>query len=138
MKMLFFILLASSYNIWAQSAGYNPCGDSMSMMDGKCIPSMKQDTKEAKTMYIGSAGYNPCGDSGSWLDGQCVYSDEAVEINKLTGCKKEDNGQQISCPDGLYIKSSAVVDSIRTTVHGKDEKNSKDNKKRVSGTAIQQ
>lgn len=33
---------------------------------------------------------------------------------ELTDCQKGDDGKTISCPDGEYVKSSSVVDSVRS------------------------
>lgn len=33
--------------------------------------------------------------------------------NDLADCKKSDDSRSISCPDGLYIKSSSVIDATR-------------------------
>lgn len=49
-----------------------------------------------------------------------VEEEKAPQIkihgNELADCKKEDDGRKISCPDGEYIKSSSVVDSIREEI----------------------
>jgi hypothetical protein len=63
------------------------------------------------------------GIAGGWMD------------SNLANCKKEDDGTKISCPDGVYIKSPSVVDSIRSE-NLKERSLKKPNKNKLENKSV--
>ncbi|MFY7993673.1 MAG: hypothetical protein ACOVP4_10300 [Bacteriovoracaceae bacterium] len=103
--------------------------------EGDKVPSLAECMKNSSSLVSKSSGN---GDSFSqrYIEFSSEYQKQHQPqlSSSLDDCTKNDDEKSISCPDGIYTKSSSVVDSIR--VSGKDvssaEKQSKNKKSKAS------
>lgn len=59
--------------------------------------------------------------------------------HELEDCVKEDDGQKISCPDGVYVKTGSVVNSMRSSaVEGRGDLPKKNKAQKNQGSANEQ
>lgn len=69
---------------------------------------------------------------------QACYKDclggRVSSSSELHGCEKHTNGQSISCPDGVYIKSSSLNEDLN--IHIKDDVKSNGKSKRKANSVI--
>ena len=78
------------------------------------------------------------------IGGVRVKKDKMVNIVRKPGhdledCVKEDDGQKISCPDGVYVKTGSVVNSMRSpAVEGRGDLPKKNKVQKNQGSANEQ
>ena len=84
--------------------------------EGDKVPSLAECMKNSSSLVSKNSGN---GDSFSqrYIEFSSEYQRQHHQQlpSNLDDCTKNDDGKSISCPDGIYVKASSVVDSIRVS-----------------------